>query len=144
MLLVEDNIGDVRLMQEALKESKVSNNLSVANDGVEAMSFLHKEGKYAEVPRPDIILLDLNMPRKDGRDVLGEIKANEDLKRIPVLVLTVSKAEEDILKAYNLQANCYITKPVELDEFMEVVKYIENFWLCIAKLPVVDVMEDKR
>jgi chemotaxis family two-component system response regulator Rcp1 len=135
ILLVEDNPGDVRLTIEALKDAKVRNNLHVAKDGVEAMAFLRQEGEYADVPRPDVILLDLNLPKKDGREVLAEIKADPDLKRIPVVVLTVSQAEEDILKTYNLHANCYITKPVDLDQFLTVVKSIEDFWLTIVRLP---------
>lgn len=135
ILLVEDNPGDVRLTQEALKEAKVKNKLHVANDGVEAMEFLRKEGKYENVPRPDLILLDLNMPRKSGIEVLSEIKGDDHLKNIPVVILTVSKNEEDILKSYNLHANCYITKPVDLDQFLNVVKSIEDFWLTIVKLP---------
>jgi len=135
ILLVEDNPGDVRLVKEALKDVKVLNNLSVAKDGVEALDFLHREGDYAEAPHPDLILLDLNLPKKDGRQVLGEIKTDEDLKRIPVVILTTSKAEEDILRSYDLQANCYITKPVDLDGFIKVVKAIKDFWLTIVKLP---------
>jgi chemotaxis family two-component system response regulator Rcp1 len=135
ILLVEDNPGDVRLTKEALKESKIRNTLHVAEDGVEAIAFLRKEGKYATMPRPDIIILDLNLPRKDGREVLAEIKVDEDLKRIPVVVLTTSRAEEDILKTYNLHANCYITKPVNLDQFVKIVSAIEDFWLTIVKLP---------
>lgn len=135
ILMVEDNRGDVRLTQEALKEGKVRNNLHVTRDGVEALSFLHKEGKHARVPRPDLILLDLNLPKKDGRAVLEEIKEDPDLRRIPVVVLTISKAEEDILKSYNLHANCYVTKPVELEQFMTVVRSVEDFWLTIVRLP---------
>jgi len=135
ILLVEGNPGDVRLAEEALKESKVRNEIYTVADGMEAMAFLHKEGKYADMPRPDIILLDLNMPRKNGREVLQEIKEDEDLKRIPVVILTVSSAEEDILKSYNLHANCYITKPIDLKQFIKVVKSIEDFWLTIVKLP---------
>ena len=135
ILLVEDNPGDARLTMEALREAKVHNNLSTAGDGVEAMAFLRRDGKYAEAPRPDLILLDLNMPRMDGREVLAKIKADDELKRIPVVVLTTSQAEEDVLKAYNLNANCYITKPVDLDQFLRVVKAIEDFWLTIVKLP---------
>jgi two-component system response regulator len=135
ILLVEDNVGDARLAQEALKDSKVLNSLNVVSDGVEAMAFLHKQGKYENCPRPDLVLLDLNLPKKDGREVLGEIKADENLKRIPVVVLTTSKAEEDIVKSYNLHANCYITKPIDLDQFMKVVKSIEDFWLTVVKLP---------
>ena len=135
ILLVEDNPGDVRLTQEALKESKVTNNLSVAEDGVEALAFLKREGKYADAPRPDLLLLDLNLPKKDGRELLEEIKADDTLRRIPVVVLTTSKAEEDILRMYNQHANCYITKPIDFDQFIEVVKSIEDFWLTIVKLP---------
>jgi chemotaxis family two-component system response regulator Rcp1 len=135
ILLVEDNPGDVRLTQEALKESKVTNNLSVAEDGVEALAFLKQEGKYADAPRPDLLLLDLNLPKKDGRELLEEIKADEHLRRIPVVVLTTSKAEEDILRMYDQHANCYITKPIDFDQFIDVVKSIEDFWLTIVKLP---------
>jgi CheY-like chemotaxis protein len=135
ILLVEDNPGDVRLTQEALKEGKVRNNLHVAGDGVEAMAFLQREGKYAGAPHPDLILLDLNLPKKDGRELLAEIKAAPHLKRIPVVILTTSKDEQDIIKSYNLHANCYITKPVDLDQFLKVVKSVEDFWLSIVKLP---------
>ena len=135
ILLVEDNPGDVRLTKEALKEGKVYSNLHTVKDGVEAMEFLRHQGKYAGVPRPDIILLDLNLPRKDGREVLEEIKSDNDLKRIPVVVLTTSKAEEDVLRTYNLHANCYVTKPVDLEKFMVVVKTIDVFWLTVVTLP---------
>jgi len=135
ILLVEDNAGDVRLTREALKEGKVRNNLSVARDGVEALAFLRRQGEFATAPRPDLILLDLNLPRKDGRDVLGEIKKEEALRRIPVVVLTTSKAEEDIVKTYELHANCYITKPVDLEQFIAVVKSIDDFWLTVVRLP---------
>lgn len=135
ILLVEDSPGDVRLTIEALKEGKVHNNLHVVRDGVEAMKFLSKEGEYSGVPHPDLILLDLNLPKKDGREVLKEIKSDSRLKRIPVVILTISSAEEDILKTYNLHANCYITKPVDLDQFIKVVKSIEDFWLEIVRLP---------
>ncbi len=135
ILLIEDSPGDIRLTQEALKDSKISNNLHVVTDGVEAMAFLRKEGKYSEKPRPDLILLDLNLPKKDGREVLAEIKKDEQLKRIPVIILTVSEAEEDVLKTYNLHANCYITKPVDLEQFLKVVKTTENFWFTIVTLP---------
>jgi chemotaxis family two-component system response regulator Rcp1 len=135
ILLVEDNPGDVRLTVEALKDAKVCNNLHVAEDGVEAMAFLRREGRYADAPRPDVILLDLNLPKKDGREVLTEVKEDSDLRRIPVVVLTVSQAEEDILKTYDLHANCYITKPVDLDRFLTVVRSIEDFWLTVVKLP---------
>lgn len=135
LLLVEDNPGDVRLTQEALREGKVRNHLQVAVDGVEALAFLRREGQYANAPQPDLILLDLNLPKKSGREVLAEIKADPALRRIPVVILTVSKAEEDVLKSYNLHANCYITKPMDLDQFLEVVKSIENFWLTVVVLP---------
>jgi len=135
ILLVEDNPGDVRLTQEALREGKVRNHLHVAADGVEAMAFLRREGQHARAPQPDLILLDLNLPKKGGREVLAEIKEDPDLRRIPVVILTVSKAEEDVLKSYNLHANCYITKPVNLDQFLEVVKSIEDFWLTVVMLP---------
>jgi len=135
ILLVEDNPGDVRLTQEIFKESKVLNNLSVVENGVEAMNFLRREGKYVYAPYPDLILLDLNLPKKDGREVLAEIKSSDKLKRIPVVILTISKAEEDIIKSYELNANCYITKPIDLDQFIRVVKSIEDFWLSIVKLP---------
>jgi len=135
ILLVEDNPGDVRLTREAFKEGKVLNNLSVVEDGAEAMAFLRQQGKYADVPRPDLILLDLNLPKKDGREVLPEIKGDTNLKRIPVVVLTTSKAEQDILKTYNLHANCYVTKPVDLEQFISVVRFVQHFWLSIVKLP---------
>ena len=136
ILLVEDSPGDVRLAKELFKETKVLNNLHVVGDGVEAMTFLrHKGKKYANVSRPDLILLDLNLPKKDGRKVLAEIKSDRKLMNIPVVILTISEAEEDILKTYNLHANCYITKPIDLDQFTKVVKSIENFWLSIVKLP---------
>jgi len=135
ILLVEDNAGDVRLTQEALKEGKVRNKLHVVRDGVEALAFLRKEGQHADAPRADIILLDLNLPKKDGREVLAEIKEDPDLRRIPVVILTISQAEEDILKSYNLHANCYVTKPVGLEQFMTVVRSVEDFWLTIVKLP---------
>jgi chemotaxis family two-component system response regulator Rcp1 len=135
ILLVEDNPGDIRLTQEALKDSKLHNNLSVARDGVEAMDFLKQRDGYNDAPRPDIILLDLNLPRKDGREVLQEIKDDPRLRLIPVVVMTTSEDEEDILKSYQLHANCYITKPVDLDRFITIVKTIENFWFQIVKLP---------
>lgn len=135
ILLVEDNPGDIRLTQEALKDSKLHNNLSVVKDGVEALAFLRCEGQYTEAPRPDIILLDLNLPRKDGREVLEEIKSDDTLKRIPVVVLTTSDDDMDIIATYNLHANCYITKPVDLQQFVRIVKSIENFWFSIVKLP---------
>ena len=135
ILLVEDNPGDARLALEALKDSKILNHVHVAEDGVEAMDFLHHQGKYAKSPRPDLVLLDLNLPKKDGREVLSEIKSDEALKRIPVVILTTSKAEEDIVKSYDLHANCYITKPIDLAQFMNVVKSIEDFWLTVVRLP---------
>ena len=135
ILLVEDNNGDVRLTMEAFKEAKLMNRLSVVGDGIEALAFLRREGKYSDAPRPDFILLDLNLPKKDGREVLADIKADQDLRRIPVVILTMSQAEEDILKTYDLHANCYVTKPVGLDQFMKVVRSIEEFWLSIVMLP---------
>ncbi len=135
ILMVEDNPGDVRLTVEALKEGKVRNNLHTVADGVQAMAFLRRQGQYAKVPRPDLVLLDLNLPKMDGREVLAEIKEDPDLRRLPVVILTVSKAEQDILKSYNLHANCYITKPVDLDQFLGVVKSIEDFWLTVVMLP---------
>lgn len=135
ILLVEDNPGDARLAQEALKGAKVRNNLHWVADGVEAMQFLHKEGDYTHSVRPDVILLDLNLPKKDGREVLKDVKADPDLKRIPVVVLTVSSAEEDVLRSYDLHANCFICKPLDLERFIEVVRSIEDFWLTIVRLP---------
>ena len=135
ILLVEDNPGDVRLTKEALKEGKVYNNLHWAKDGVEALEFLRQQGKYAKSPRPDIILLDLNLPKKDGREVLSVIKHDEQLKQIPVVVLTTSKAEEDVLRSYELHANCYVTKPVDLEKFIHVVQSIDRFWLTVVTLP---------
>lgn len=135
ILLVEDNPADVRLTREALKEAKVHNSLYVVEDGVVAMEFLNRQGAYGDAPRPDLILLDLNLPKKDGREVLAEIKQDPDLLRIPVVVLTTSRAEEDILRSYDLHANCYVTKPVDLDQFITIVKSIEDFWLTIVKLP---------
>ena len=135
ILLVEDNPGDVRLTKEALKEAKVINNLTVLKDGVEALAFLRHQGIYDNAATPHLILLDLNLPRKDGREVLAEIKADEKLKRIPVVVLTTSQDEQDVFKSYNLHANCYVTKPVDLEQFISVVKSIEDFWLGIVMLP---------
>jgi chemotaxis family two-component system response regulator Rcp1 len=134
VLIVEDNPGDVRLTMEAFKDGKICNHLSVVQDGVEALAFLRRELPYTNAPRPDLILLDLNLPKKDGRDVLAEIKVDENLKRIPVVVLTTSKAERDILRTNDLHANCYITKPVDLDQFIKIVKLIEDFWFTIIKL----------
>ncbi len=135
ILLVEDNPGDVRLAKEALKECKIDNTVYVVQDGVEAMEFLHKEGKHKGAPRPDLILLDLNLPRKSGREVLEEVKADPDLKRIPVVVMTVSRDEEDVLKAYNLHANCYITKPIDFGQFVRITRSIDEFWFSIVRLP---------
>ena len=135
ILLVDDNPADVRLTIEALKKAKLNNHLSIAEDGVEAMAFLRREGPYQGAPRPDLVLLDLNMPRKNGREVLEEVKSDEDLKTIPVVVLTCSDAEQDVLKSYRLNANCYVTKPVDFFQFMKVVKVIEDFWMCIVRLP---------
>jgi CheY-like chemotaxis protein len=135
ILLVEDNPGDVRLTKEALKEGHLLNKLSVVGDGMEALAFLRREGKFAGSARPDMILLDLNLPKKSGLEVLADVKADQDLRRTPVVVLTTSQAEQDIVKSYSLYANCYISKPVDLAEFINVVKSIEEFWLTIAKLP---------
>ncbi len=134
-LLAEDNPGDVRLTKEALRDSKVHNNLKVVPDGVEALAFLRREGKYANAPRPDVVLLDLNLPKKDGREVLEAIKTDPALKRIPVVIVTSSEAEQDILRTYDLHANCYVSKPVDLDQFIKVIQSIESFWLTIVKLP---------
>jgi two-component system response regulator len=135
ILLVEDSPTDVLLAREALEHAKVLNTLHVVSDGVEAMAFLRREAPYENVPRPDLVLLDLNLPRKDGREVLAEVKNDENLKRIPIVVLTTSRAEEDIFKAYGLHANCYVTKPVDFDQFADVVKMIENFWFTVVSLP---------
>ena len=135
ILLVEDSPGDVRLTREALRDAKVQNNLHVVLDGIEAMKFLGRDGVHADAPRPDLILLDLNLPRMSGREVLEQIKLDGSLKSIPVVILTTSAAEEDIIRSYQLHANCYITKPVDLEQFIKVVKTIDNFWLAIVKLP---------
>ena len=135
ILLVEDNPGDIRLTQEALKEGRIHNNLNVVRDGISALDYLQQKGAYTKATRPDLILLDLNLPKMDGREVLAKIKSDPRLKRIPVVILTTSKNEEDILKTYNLHANCYITKPVDLEQFFEVVRSIEDFWLTIVRLP---------
>lgn len=135
ILLVEDSPGDVRLTQEVFREGRVRNNLNVVGDGVQALAFLRKQEPYLQVPCPDLILLDLNLPKKDGRTVLEEIKADEKLRRIPIVILTTSNAEEDIIKAYDLHANCYISKPIDLEQFIQVIKSIEQFWLTIVKLP---------
>ena len=138
ILLVEDNPGDARLAEEALKESKVRNNLYHVKDGVEAMQFMRQQAEYASVPPPDLILLDLNLPRKDGREVLAEIKEDPELRLVPVVVLTTSEAERDLVKSYDLHANAYIVKPIDLDRFIEVVQAIESFWFTIVKLPQVN------
>lgn len=135
MLLVDDNPGDVRLTREALRETGRSIDLSVVNDGVEALLFLRREGPYSEAPRPSLILLDLNLPKRDGRQVLAEIKTDDDLKMIPVVVLTTSDSQHDIRSAYSLHANCYITKPVDFDAFVSLVQFIERFWFSVAKVP---------
>lgn len=135
ILLVEDNPGDVRLTRETLKETKLHNNLSVVDDGEKALAFLRRQGGYASAPRPDLILLDLNLPKLDGREVLAAIKEDPSLRTIPVVILTTSKAEEDIIKSYELHANCYIAKPVELEGFVKVVRSIEDFWLSVVRLP---------
>lgn len=138
ILLVEDNPGDVRLTQEAFKAGKIRNNLYVVRDGIEALDFLYRRKPYEEVPVPDLILLDLNLPKRDGREILEEIKSTDPLRRIPVVVLTTSKADEDVLRSYNLHANCFITKPIDLDEFFKVIRVIENFWLTVVKLPTIE------
>jgi two-component system, chemotaxis family, response regulator Rcp1 len=135
ILLVEDNPGDVRLTLELFKDCKLQNKIHVAKDGVEAIAFLRRMGAYSDAVRPDLIFLDLNLPKKNGREVLAEIKEDSDLRRIPVVVLTGSQAEEDILRSYNLHANCYISKPVDLDQFVSVIKSIQEFWFSIVKLP---------
>ena len=135
ILIVEDNRADIRLIEEAFKEGKLYIDLNVAEDGIEAMAYLRKESNYNDVDSPDIILLDLNMPRKNGYEVLEEIKLDDNLKRIPVIIMTISKAEEDILKSYNLHASAYIVKPVELNQFTETIKSLEDFWFTIVKLP---------
>lgn len=138
ILLVEDNPGDARLTEEALKEGKVRNNLHHARDGVEAMRFLERQGEHKDKPRPDLVLLDLNLPRKDGREVLADMRKNPELKTIPVVVLTTSEAEQDVVRTYELCANCYITKPVDLEKFITIVRSIEDFWLTIVRLPSFD------
>ena len=135
ILLVEDSPADVLIAREALSEAKLLNTIHVAEDGIEAMDFLYKRGKFASAPRPDLILLDLNLPRKNGREVLAEIKADDDLKNIPVVVLTTSSAEEDVLRSYNLHANCYVVKPVEFDSFVKAVQSIQHFWFSVVVLP---------
>ena len=135
ILLIEDNPGDARLTREALKDGKVKNNLHIVYDGVEATDFLFKRNEYQNAPRPDLIILDLNLPKKNGQEVLAEIKADDSLKSIPVIILTISKADEDIIKSYHLHANCFLIKPIDLNKFFEVVKSIEDFWLTLVKLP---------
>lgn len=137
ILLVEDSPGDVRLTREALKEAKVLNRLHIVEDGLEALAFLRQQGQYAVSPRPELILLDLNLPKKDGRELLAEIKQDEDLKYIPVVVLTTSSAEEDVMRSYDLHANAYVTKPVDLQQFLKVIRTIEQFWLAVVTLPSV-------
>jgi two-component system, chemotaxis family, response regulator Rcp1 len=135
ILLVEDNPGDVRLAEEALRDAKMSNNLNVASDGVEALAYLRREGRHANAPRPDLVLLDLNLPKKDGREVLGEVKLDPDLRTIPIVVLTTSDADADVVRSYQLHANAYVRKPVDFDAFIEVVRSIEDFWFSVVKLP---------
>lgn len=135
ILIIEDNEGDARLIREVFNENKLFNSLHFVRDGVDAMDYLYARGKFQNAIRPDLIILDLNLPRKDGREVLAEIKSDPVLKQIPVVVMTISQAEEDILKSYNLHANCYVTKPIDLNQFSEVIKSIENFWFTIVKLP---------
>lgn len=137
ILLVEDNPGDVRLIEEALREGRVRANLRVVEDGVEALAFLRRQGRYARAARPDLILLDLSLPKKNGREVLADIKNDPYLRRIPVVVLTTSEAEQDVIESYDLHANCYITKPMDLAQFIKVVQTIEDFWFTIVKLPSV-------
>jgi len=137
ILLIEDNPGDARLTQEALNEGKIKNNLHIVYDGVEATDFLFRRNEYQDALRPDLIILDLNLPKKNGQEVLAEIKADESLKSIPVIILTISKAEEDIIRSYNLHANCFLIKPIDLNQFFEVVRSIEDFWLTLVKLPEV-------
>jgi CheY-like chemotaxis protein len=135
ILMIEDNPGDVRLTQEAFRDGRIRNHLNVVDDGEKAMAYLRREGPYADKPRPDLILLDLNLPRRDGRDVLSELKRDPDLLRIPVVVLTTSQSDEDILRSYDLHANCYVTKPFEFQNFLDVVRMIEHFWLSVVSLP---------
>jgi len=135
ILVVEDNAGDARLIREVLNDNKIFNSLKVVKDGVEALEFLRNKGKFKDEPKPDLIILDLNLPRKDGREVLSEVKNDDNLKHIPIVIMTISQAEEDIMKSYSLYANCYITKPIDLDEFIKVIRSIEDFWFSIVKLP---------
>lgn len=143
ILLVEDNAGDADLARDALERGRVRNNLHVVSDGEAAMAFLNRQGAYDAAPRPDLILLDLNLPKKDGREILAEIKEDPDLKRIPVVVLTTSRAEEDVLKSYNLHANCYLAKPIQLEAFFSMVRSIEDFWLSIVVLPPREVRSEQ-
>jgi len=138
ILIVEDNKGDARLIKEVFNENKVFNSLHFVTDGVDAMDFLFARGKHKGAPKPDLIILDLNLPRKDGREVLAEIKSDNKLKHIPVVIMTISQAEEDIFKSYNLHANCYITKPIDLNQFIKIIKSIKNFWFSVVKLPLKD------
>jgi len=142
ILIVEDNAGDARLIREVLNDNKIYSSLYMVKDGVDAMDFLRKKGRYKTSPTPDVIILDLNLPRKDGREVLAEIKSDEKLKHIPIVIMTISQAEEDIVKSYNLHANCYITKPIDLNQFTRVVKSIEDFWFSIVKLPPKNGVQD--
>jgi CheY-like chemotaxis protein len=138
ILVVEDNSGDARLIREVMNDNKLFSSFYLAKDGVEALDFLNRKGKFKSAPKPDLIILDLNLPKKDGREVLFEIKNDDKLKHIPIVIMTISQAEEDILKSYNLHANCYITKPIDLNQFIKVVKSIEDFWFTIVKLPPKD------
>jgi two-component system response regulator len=135
ILVVEDNPGDARLIKEVLNGNKIYCHLHIVKDGVEALNFLHKKEEFTDSPRPDLIFLDLNLPKKDGREVLAEIKSDDNLKQIPVVIMTISQAEEDIIKSYSLHANCYVTKPLDLDQFVKVVRSIEEFWFSLVKLP---------
>ncbi len=138
ILLVEDNPGDVFLTQEAFREGRLAHRLSVVEDGEEAMRFLRREGKHSNAPQPDLILLDLNLPKKDGRELLGEVKTDPELRQIPVIVLTTSKAEQDVARAYKLHANCYLTKPIQMDDFLKTIRSVEEFWLSVVRLPSKD------
>lgn len=138
ILLVEDNPGDVFLTQEAFREGRLAHRLSVVEDGEEAMRFLRREGKHGNAPHPDLILLDLNLPKKDGRELLGEVKMDPELRQIPVIVLTTSKAEQDVARAYKLHANCYLTKPIQMDDFLKTIRSVEEFWLSVVRLPSKD------
>jgi len=138
ILLVEDNPGDVFLTQEAFREGRLAHHLSVVEDGEEAMRFLRREGKHSNAPQPDLILLDLNLPKKDGRELLGEVKTDPELRQIPVIVLTTSKAEQDVARAYKLHANCYLTKPIQMDDFLKTIRSVEEFWLSVVRLPSKD------